>query len=380
MRFDSGLLGHNGDVSRYPPIDEWSETLRILESNDYGGVWSAEHHFFWDGWTNPVPTNPVLFCAYAAGRTTRLKLGQCGVCLPDWHPLRVAEDVAMIDHMSQGRVEFGVIRGLNNRVSGNFHRQADRRDQKVNQTLFWECLEIIELAWKGEPFRYEGQFYQFPVPGWRDEKTPKEELDPRYYTADAELTHLKVMPETYQKPMPPRWLMADTVSSHIAAARRGMGAMSYAQSIGQTKATWDAYRAARPNDTPADRPELLSAMRPIFVAETQQAAEAVMRPAINLNMQRGVRASSDLEMARRSFLAADEALEPRDLTDDWFDFLVRKEHCHVGTPDYVTDRLRKFAGDVKCDHMVLFWALPLITFEQYRDCLNLFAEKVMPEF
>jgi len=44
-----------------------------------------------------------------------LRIGQCGVCLPDWHPLRVAEDVAMLDHMSRGRVEFGVIRGINNR-------------------------------------------------------------------------------------------------------------------------------------------------------------------------------------------------------------------------------------------------------------------------
>jgi len=57
MRFDSGLLGHNGDVSKYPPIDEWKETVQILESAGYGGVWAAEHHFFWDGWTNPVPTN-----------------------------------------------------------------------------------------------------------------------------------------------------------------------------------------------------------------------------------------------------------------------------------------------------------------------------------
>src|SRR5580692_9224486 len=103
MRFDSGLLGHNGDVSIYPPIDEWAETLRILESCGYGGVWSAEHHFFWDGWTNPVPTNPVMFGAFAAAQTKRLKLGQCGVCLPDWHPIRVAEDVAMLDHMSRGR-------------------------------------------------------------------------------------------------------------------------------------------------------------------------------------------------------------------------------------------------------------------------------------
>ena len=115
MRFDSGLLGHNGDVSKYPPIDEWKDTVQILESAGYGGVWSAEHHFFWDGWTNPVPTNPVMFGAFAAAQTSGLRIGQCGVCLPDWHPLRVAEDVAMLDHMSRGRVEFGVIRGINNR-------------------------------------------------------------------------------------------------------------------------------------------------------------------------------------------------------------------------------------------------------------------------
>ena len=175
--------------------------------------------------------------------------------------------------------------------------------------------------------------------------------------------------------------MADTVGSHVAAARRGMGAMSYAQSIRQTKAAWDAYRAARPNDgAAAQAPERLAAMRPIFVARTQAEAEAVMRPAINLNMQRGVRASSDLEAARRAFLAADESLEPRDLTDDWFDFLVRKEHCHVGTPDYVTERLQKFAETLRCAHMVLFWALPLVTFAEYRQSLELFAEKVMPRF
>jgi hypothetical protein len=48
-RFDSGLLGHNGDVSKYPPVSEWRETLHLLESSGDDGVWCAEHHFFWDG-------------------------------------------------------------------------------------------------------------------------------------------------------------------------------------------------------------------------------------------------------------------------------------------------------------------------------------------
>jgi alkanesulfonate monooxygenase SsuD/methylene tetrahydromethanopterin reductase-like flavin-dependent oxidoreductase (luciferase family) len=381
MRFDSGLLGHNGEVSNYPPIDEWKETLQILESSGYTGVWSAEHHFFWDGWTNQIPTNPLMFCTFAAAQTKRLLLGQCGVCLPDWHPIRVAEDVAMLDHMSRGRVEFGVIRGLNNRVNGNFNPLADRRNQQVNQALFWESLDIIELALKGEPFRFEGKFYTLPMPGWRDDKTPLNELDPRYYAPDGELTHLKVMPETYQRPMPPPWLMADTVSSTVQAARRGMGVMSFAQSFEQTKAAWAAYRANRPNDgLAAGAPERLAAMRPIYVAPTQAAAEAVMRPAINMMMERGVRKNSDLEAARRAFLAMDEELTPPDLTDDWFDFLVRKGHCHVGTPEYVTDRLQKFADELSCNHLVLFWALPLVTFEEYRQSLTLFAEKVMPKF
>jgi len=245
----------------------------------------------------------------------------------------------MLDHMSKGRVEFGVIRGLDNRVNGNFHPQADRRNQKVNQALFWESLDIIELAWQGEPFHFEGQFYRFPMPGWIDQKTPKNELDPRFYTPEGELAHLKVMPQPYQKPMPPRWLMADTVSSHVEAARRGMGVLSFAQSFQRTKASWHAYRAARSNQGPAaGELERLGLMRPIFVAPNQADAEAVMRPALNLNMLRGVRANADLEAARRAFLADDEELTPRDLSDDWFDFLVRKEHCHVGTPDYVALR------------------------------------------
>jgi len=104
----------------------------------------------------------------------------------------------------------------------------------------------------------------------------------------------------------------------------------------------------------------------------------VMRPAINLMMERGVRASADLEAARRLFLASDEELVPQDLSDDWFDFLVRREQCHVGTPEYVTDRLRKYADELGCNHMILFWAVPLVTFDKYRHSLTLFADKVIP--
>jgi alkanesulfonate monooxygenase SsuD/methylene tetrahydromethanopterin reductase-like flavin-dependent oxidoreductase (luciferase family) len=380
MRFDSGLLNHCGDASNYPRIDEWKESAALLESLGYNAVWSAEHHFFWDGWTNPVPTNPILFGAFIAAQTKKLRLAQCGVCLPDWHPIRAAEDIAMLDHMSQGRVEFGALRGVNNRVNGNFNKNADRRNQKVSQALFWESMDIIQLAWKGEPFRFEGEFYKFPMAGWHDEKTPRERLDPRFFTPDGEMTHLQLIPTPYQKPAPQIWVMADSPPSNAEIGRRGLGVLSYAQSFEQTRAAWSAYREAHRGAGFDSKTEKLSVMRPIYVARTRTEAEAVMRPAINQMMDRGVRANMDQTNARKLFLAKDEALEADDLACDWFDFLAKHGHVHVGTPDYVTERLKRFHQELGCEHFVLFWALPVVTFEQYKQGLKMFAEKVMPNF
>src|ERR1700744_2321116 len=288
MRFDSGILNHCGDVSGYPRIQEWKDSAQLLEDLGFAAIWTAEHHFFWDGWTNPVPTNPLLFGAFIAPYTKRLRIAQCGICLPDWHPIRAAEDLAMLDHMSGGRVEFGALRGTNNRVNGNFNRNADRRNQVVNQELFWETLEIIQLAWKGEPFKFKGKYYELPVPGWYDEATPKEDLDPRFFAADRELTHLELVPLPVQKPTPPIWVMAESEKSNAEAARRSLGVLSYAQSFEQMRAAWTAYRAAF-QPSPTTPKERLAIMRPIFVAKTQAGAGAGMRRAVNPVRQRGPR-------------------------------------------------------------------------------------------
>jgi alkanesulfonate monooxygenase SsuD/methylene tetrahydromethanopterin reductase-like flavin-dependent oxidoreductase (luciferase family) len=379
MRFDSGILNHSGDVSGYPFIKEWTESAQLLEALGFTAIWTAEHHFFWDGWTNPVPTNPILFGAYIAPITKKLRIAQCGVCLPDWHPIRVAEDIAMVDHMSGGRVEFGALRGTNNRVNGNFNRHADRRNQPVSQEVFWETLDIIQLAWKGEPFRYKGKYYELPMPGWFDKASPQEMIDPRFFTGERELTHLQLMPVPLQKPSPPIWIMAESEKSNAEAARRGLGVLSYAQSFEQMRAAWSAYREAFVPSaiTPKER---LAIMRPIFVANSQAEAEAVMRPAINSMMQAGPRANADPVNARKLFLASTEHLDDADLKGDWFDFLVRRGHVHAGSPEFVTDRLKRFQSELGCEHFVLHWAVPLVTFEQYRRSLTLFSEKVMPKF
>jgi alkanesulfonate monooxygenase SsuD/methylene tetrahydromethanopterin reductase-like flavin-dependent oxidoreductase (luciferase family) len=378
MRFDSGLLIHSGDASGYPQIAEWVETVDFMEESGFTCVWSAEHHFFWDGWTQPTPTNPIQFGAFVASRTSRLRLGQCGVCLPDWHPIRVAEDAAMLDHMSGGRLEFGIMRGLNNRNAGNFNPDADRRDVRRNQALMWESYEIIRKAWTGEPFSHDGEFYRLPRPGWRDELTPADTLDRRYFAEDGELIAMSVLPTPLQKPMPPSWVMADSVGSAVAGAKRGLGVLTWGQSFEAARASSSAHREAFVPAHEGDS-RRYGIMRPVFVAETAEQAEAVMRPSINLLMDHVLGLTSQWG-GRKAFLAKDEELAERDLELDWYDFLLSRGWCLVGTPDDVTAQLKRFEDELGIDHLVKYWALPLVTHEQMMDSMRLFAREVMPNF
>jgi alkanesulfonate monooxygenase SsuD/methylene tetrahydromethanopterin reductase-like flavin-dependent oxidoreductase (luciferase family) len=376
VRFDSGLIVHAGDVSGYPPVDEWRSIARFMEAAGFTGLWCAEHHFFWDGWLAPTPTNPMLLGAFIAGQTAALRLGQCGVCLPDHHPLRVAEDIATLDHMSDGRVDFGTMRGLNNRVAGNFNPDADRRDQQRLQALFWESLEVIQSAWSDEPLRHEGEFYTFPFPGWRDESAPAEELDQRFYSDEGELIALEVLPKPLQQPIP-TYVMADTISSVARAAARGLGVLTWAQGLEATRAAVGAYREAMPEAGT----ERFGIMRPVFVAPTMEAAEAVMRPSINLEMGHITGgAVSATWRGRQAFLGPDEELTDADRTDDWFDFLNRRGWCFVGTPAHVTEQLERVERELDVHHIALYWALPLLSYEQAMGSMRLFADHVMPHF
>ena len=380
MRFDGTLHVPSGSTKGYPPLDRWRENAKLYESAGYTTLWSAEHHFFWDGWTQPTPTNALLFGAFVANETKTLRLGQCGVCLPDWHPLRVAEDVAMLDHMTKGRVDFGMIRGLNSRTSGNFKPEADRRDQARNKALMWESFDIIQKAWAG-PFRHQGEFYTLPVPGWYDKSAATEDLDPRFYAPDGELVALEIQPSCYQKPTPPSWVMAESVGSSVAGVKRDLGVLSWGQTFELTREVWAACRAAREADFGPDAAEglRLGIMRPVFVARRAEEAEAVMRPSINTLMEHvtGLTPAWD---GRRAFLASTEEVTEKDLEVDWYDFLNDRGWCFVGTPEEVTERLKRFESELGCNHFVNYWAMPGIEFEQMMASVKLFADEVMPHF
>ena len=87
--------------------------------------------------------------------------------MPDWHPIRLAEDIATFDQITKGRVDIGIAPGINSRACKNFHPAGDRRDRETNRALYEENVEILMKALTQESWSHEGRFHTFPAPGWQ---------------------------------------------------------------------------------------------------------------------------------------------------------------------------------------------------------------------
>jgi alkanesulfonate monooxygenase SsuD/methylene tetrahydromethanopterin reductase-like flavin-dependent oxidoreductase (luciferase family) len=133
-------------------------TAQALDRLGYGAFWMAEHHFQPEG-TECIP-NVLMMALHLTHLTKNIKLG-CGFNItPMWHPLRLAEDYAMADILTQGRVIFGVGRGYHTREVETFG--APLLNQEANRELFEEQVEIIFKAFNNESFSHQGKHYTLP--------------------------------------------------------------------------------------------------------------------------------------------------------------------------------------------------------------------------
>jgi alkanesulfonate monooxygenase SsuD/methylene tetrahydromethanopterin reductase-like flavin-dependent oxidoreductase (luciferase family) len=131
---------------------------RLMDGLGYNCFWMAEHHFQREG-TECIPNN-ILMGVHLAHRTRNIKIG-CGFNItPMWHPLRLAEDFAVADILTGGRIVFGVGRGYHTREVETFG--SPLRDQEANRELFEEQVDIIFNAFNNERFAHKGKHYTLP--------------------------------------------------------------------------------------------------------------------------------------------------------------------------------------------------------------------------
>ena len=174
--FSASYAGHvvddNLGFEGTPANDRWYSNEKLAETFDwaldiakhldrlgYNEFWLAEHHFQPEGYEG-IP-NLLMLNLYLATQTERLRFG-CGFNItPMWHPLRLAEDFAMADILTKGRVIFGVGRGYHTREVETF--DAPMLDADANREMFEEQVEIILKAFREESFSHSGKHYQIPA-------------------------------------------------------------------------------------------------------------------------------------------------------------------------------------------------------------------------
>src|ERR687896_580541 len=139
-------------------FDKTQAMAQLMDELGYDILWYAEHHFQHEGY-ECIP-NVIMLAVHLAHVTERLRFG-CGFNItPMWHPLRLAEDFAMADILTGGRVTFGVGRGYHTREVETFG--SPLLDQPANRELFEEQIEIIFKAFNEESFSHRGKYYTLP--------------------------------------------------------------------------------------------------------------------------------------------------------------------------------------------------------------------------
>jgi len=361
-----GLAGTPADERRYSNarLVETFDTARamaeVVDRLGYDTLWLAEHHFQHEGY-ECIPNIPML-AVHLAHHTQRVKIGCAFNIVPCWNPLRLAEDYAMADILTKGRVVFGVGRGYHSREVETFG--SPMLDAEANRELFEEQVEVILKAFGRESFAHAGKHYTIPpdVP-YRGYRLKEITLVPR-----------PVHPVEVWQP-----IVSGSARSLDFMARHGIKGVISATAE-QTVERWIAdYRdaAARHGRTLALGEDLILGFRMSLADSVEQAIDSA-RPWF----EEHAKFMAPLGMLRygEEMVSAVAARQAQSPTAASLENGVRNRAWLCGPPRdvvaYLTELEARYPG---LEHVMIAWALSTpraVMLEQ----LTRFAREVMPAF
>ena len=351
-------------------IDNLRQQTVLAEELGFEAMWLGEHHFGPYG-VGDLP-NPILLGADLAARTSRIRIGQMANIAPWWHPIRLAEDLAILDNMTGGRVEVGFGRGIWPYEGPQFHPNADPRKDKENRELFRETVEVVRGIWTNEYFSYRGSNYSFPV----DDTVfshPKYPSNPAWQDGDR-VTKLRVTPRPLQKPHPPLWMTVSTDRSVTTAAEMGLKACYWQPPALRIRQRMELYARTRTEleGRPFGLGEDQAVMRSTYVASSMEEARR--------DAEEGIMSSfifNDPFRGRQVFTNPGEELAP-DVKLDW-DFLEPRTLL-VGSPENVVERIQELREICNLGYLLVEFTHMGIPLLKTLKNLETFATKVMPRF
>ena len=315
--------------------DYYEDRLKIVEAYDRAGFYGyyvAEHH------STPLgmAPSPNIFLAAVAQRTRRLRFGPLVYTLSLYHPLRLVEEICMLDQMSGGRLELGVGRGISPYEVGYYGV-----DPATGPQRFAEALEVILKGLTEKRLTHEGKYFTF--------KDVPMEMQP------------------VQRPHPPLWYGANSLESADRLAEQGLNVVvgMKAEGVGQFanryRAAWNALGhddAALP---------LIGLSRHVVVGDTDKEAQSAAKRAFALWYD----ALIHLWRAHGVGL-------PRQMIPAEFEPALEGGYIIAGSPSTVRERLKRDNDVAGINYCICRLAFGDLSFEESKRSVELFAKEVMP--
>ena len=351
-------------------LDNLRQQTVLAEELGFEAMWLGEHHFGPYG-IGDLP-NPILLGADLAARTSRIRIGQMANIAPWWHPIRLAEDLAILDNMTEGRIEVGFGRGIWPYEGPQFHANADPRKDAENRELFRETIEVVRKIWSDEYFSHQGENYGFPA-GDTVFSHPSYPPDPAWQDGER-VTRLRVTPRPYQKPHPPLWMTVSTDRSVATAAELGLKACYWQPPPLRIRQRMELYAETRSKleGRPFSLGEDQAVMRSTYVASSMEDARR--------DAEAGIMSSfifNDPFRGRQVFTNPGEELND-DVRLDW-DFLEPRTLL-VGSPDHVAEKIQELREVCSLECLLVEFAHGGIPQRKILRNLENFATRVMPRF
>lgn len=324
-----------------PLATMYEDRLQLMEQADAAGFYAchvAEHHQTPLG----MAPSPSVYLSAVAQRTKRLRFGPLVYLLPLYHPLRLIDEVCMLDQMSGGRLELGVGRGVSPYELAYYDVPFLR-----SRELFEEVLAVLIKGLREQRITHRGRHF--------------------------DLVDVPIELRPVQQPNPPLWFGVTTEPNVRFAASHGMNPIMIAPNhvVEPLRRQYlDLREAAR--GTEADfnahvaEPKI-GALRHIYVAETDAEADAVAKP------------SYQVYYANITKLWHDFGTQPTLFTDD-LDVAVNAEVAITGSPARVREHIASYFDTTGCNYMVLSFAWGSLDAAQSRRSMELFTSEVMPAF
>jgi len=319
----------------------YAERLQLLEAADAAGFFCyhlAEHHATPLG----MAPSPALFLTAAAQHTQRIRLGPLVYLLPLYNPLRLIEEVCMLDNLSGGRLELGVGRGVTPYELGYFGVDA-----AGSRPIFDEALAVLVAGLTRQRLTFAGKHYQ-------------------YHDVPMELV-------PYQQPYPPLWYPTHNPESVVYAARHGYhfvtlgGAAHVRELVDMYRQTWERHRHDPDRLNGHVTAPRVGILRQVVVARTDDEVLAATRAA-HANWYRSI-----------TKLWHDHDDHTPDGLFNW-EVSTQHETIIFGSPARVRDQMARLLEVSDCNYVICAFAWGSLPHAQAMNSLRLFADEVMPAF